>query len=259
MKKSYHLIANWKMNVHVHEAVSLAHALTILFHHNPSLITRLSLTLCPSFESLTSVFDVIKNSTISLGAQACSEHLAGNFSGEVSAYNLREIGCNYCIVGHSERRSYHHETKIQITKMCKNLFEQNIVPIFCIGESQKNQQEGTTFAVLEDQLSALFDAIDNTNSSLKCIIAYEPEWAVGGQSIPSANHLNMVLSFIKEQLEKKRLPLQWSMLYGGSVSEQFLPDLLKIELIEGFLIGRASTHLQQLESMIQHIRKLISS
>src|SRR6266404_3252729 len=164
----YLYVANWKMNLSFQQSINFC-------THNSDALQKLATTadivLCPSFDALAPITQYFKNSSIAIGAQNCSEHKSGAYTGEVSAQSLAEIGIKYCIVGHSEQRIYHHETTESITKKIELLYANNITPIICIGETQQEFENNQTLMVLTEQLKPIFLG---TNVPSNVIIAYEP-------------------------------------------------------------------------------------
>lgn len=245
----YLYVANWKMNLSFNQSISFC-------KNNYKDLQQLSnatteIVICPTFVELTPIADLFKNSTIAIGAQDCSEHALGAYTGEVSALSLAEIGATYCIVGHSEQRMYHGETTESIIKKIYLLYASNIVPIICIGESHKDFLDKKTFTVLTEQLEPILTAIaQQTEKSNRLIIAYEPIWSIGTGIIPETEQLTQVFTWLAE-LTHQQLPNHTiQLLYGGSVNPSNIAELKKIPPINGFLIGGASTDLEQLTKII---------
>lgn len=231
----YLYVANWKMNMSVSKS-------TIFCSQNYNTLQQLSadadIVLCPSFIALIPVIEALKNNPVAIGAQNCSEYSLGAYTGEVSALSLTEIGVKYCIVGHSERRMLYHETTEAIIKKIYLLYAANIVPIICIEE---------TTTQLEPILSAIAEQQEH---SKHLIIAYEPTASIGTGIIPTPQQLVTVFTEITEQI-KLHLPEHTiQLLYGGSVSKDTIKELKKTPLINGFLIGGASTDFEQFNDII---------
>lgn len=171
--------------------------------------------------------------SVDLGAQNCSAFEEGAYTGEVSANMLQEAGCRFCLVGHSERRLFFHETKETLREKVKRLLNAQITPIFCIGESLEEKQNGSTQAVLEEQLSSL------VNITTNIIIAYEPIWAIGTNAIPTIQDIEDVHKMIKTKINTK-------ILYGGSVNPDNAKELKSSHFVDGLLVGRASLKVDSL-------------
>ena len=215
--------------------------------------------ICPSFVALAPMATLLKNSTITLGAQNCSEHEFGAYTGEVSALSIAQTGATYCIVGHSEQRIYHNETTEKIINKIKLLHRHNITPIICIGETEKDFLSNQTLTALAQQLEPILITFDNRPYYAKAtkglsedgqksiIIAYEPVWSIGTNTIPTPEQLTKVFTWLQLQLHGHTIQL----LYGGSVNPNNIVELKKIPLINGFLIGGASTDFEELKKIIE--------
>ncbi len=234
------------------------------------------LILCPSFESLASIINILKSTRISIGAQNCSQHKEGAYTGEVSAQSLAEIGCQYCIVGHSERRQYFGETNEMVAEKVAQLHEYNIQPIICIGETKQEHEKKQVYDVLTKQLAPVLETVrflqqaspfakateDRQDKGKigapklmfgvkNIIIAYEPVWSIGTGIIPDHTYLEQVFIWLGEQIKKYLPNTHIQLLYGGSVNEQNISNLKQILYINGFLIGGASTDFQKLKKIVQ--------
>ena len=254
MGNRYILVANWKMNLSFKESLEFGRINTDNLHEFLSKKTAPQLIICPSFTSLYPLSTFFKSSSVQLGAQDCSSHPKGNHTGQVSANNLQEIGCQFCIIGHSEQRAQHHETDEQISQKFIHLIDYGISPIICIGETKKEHSQKKTLTVLEKQLSALSSLLKDTGlirKGLPLCIAYEPIWAIGTGSIPTQDHLEMVFSWLKTTLKEPFFEIEWKFLYGGSVNEKTVYTIKNNQNIDGFLVGGASTQFDQLKKLLQ--------
>lgn len=246
-KKTF--VANWKMQLSFHDALDI-------FKNNIerldtlSRLPRTELVICPTFTELYSAALLTSDTRIHIGAQNVSSFAQGAYTGQVCATSLAEIGCTYCIVGHSESREFLHETNDDIAKKCTQLFYQGITPIICIGESQETHQQKKTLAYLEQQLEPIFQAIDQTDAKQEYVIAYEPVWAIGSGNIPAIEELETI--FVHLYTICKTYPHTFKLLYGGSVHPENAHKLLTIKHINGLLIGGASLHVDSLEALIRN-------
>lgn len=252
MNKHYLYIANWKMARTFSETTKfvIAHLddFTTLADNKDA-----TLVLAPSLENLSTVHTITKNTKIQLSAQTCSSHSRGSFTGQTSALSLKELGCSWCIVGHSERRKYNGEDDDTIAQQCIQLFDAHINPIVCIGENLQEYKGNRTFDALEQQLAPLWGALKGTmHEQAHLYIAYEPIWAVGAGQAADNDHLETVLVWIKTQTEKKGLLDKISLIYGGSISSENISRLKELPLLDGFLIGRASLGFQELEKIVHY-------
>jgi triosephosphate isomerase len=215
------------------------------------LTSTADIILCPAFDAIAPISNTFKNTNINIGAQNCSEHATGSYTGEVSAISLAEIGVTYCIVGHNERRMHYHETTEGIIKKIYLLYATNIIPIVCIGETHHDFANNTTFDVLTEQLQPIIDAIREQKEKIKkIIIAYEPVWAIGTSVIPEQQQLNSVFSWLSDFTHTQLPDYDIQLLYGGSVNQNNVATLKKTPHINGFLIGGASTDFEQFKNIV---------
>jgi len=254
MGNRYILVANWKMNVSFKETLEFGRLYT------DKLVSLLSkkkaplLTLCPPFLSLYPFKTLFELSPIQLGAQNCSHHGKGNYTGEVSVKSLDEVGCHACIIGHSERRIHHGETDDEITQKCVHLIDYGISPIICIGETEEEHTKKKTTIVLERQLKSLTNLLKDTlivPKKLSIYIAYEPVWAIGTGKVPTVDHLEMVFSWLTTTLKGQFPGINWKFLYGGSVNEKTVYTIKSVSNLNGFLVGGASTQFEQLKKLLE--------
>lgn len=252
VKKPFFYIANWKMNLHFHAAVSFCaenyEALLALAEQEGSY-----LILCPSYIAIEHVNNMFRDTTISIGAQNCSEHNQGAYTGEVSAQSLAEIGCRYVLVGHSERRNIYQETDDSVLQKIMRSLEHSLRPIICIGETQDEREKNLTYDALGRQLEAvcrLLATYPSSDISKSIFFAYEPVWAIGTGLVPTAEEVQQVCLWIKKTVQQYEIPFRAYVLYGGSVNGDTAPDLKKAEGVNGFLIGSASIDFQTLRKIV---------
>lgn len=242
-------VANWKMRMSTKDSIKY-------YHDNKAAMEKLSnnhtIVICPAFTALSPIATHLPKKTCALGAQDCSAYNTGSYTGQIAAQHLAEIGCTYCIVGHSERRIYCNETNEMIAEKTKRLRENNITPIICIGENSAECIVETTYKTLEKQLAPIFTTLSTgEKTDTPIIIAYEPVWAIGSGIIPTRDYLTALFSWL-HQLTKKQLPnCTIAFIYGGSVDENTIKQLCNIPHINGFLIGGASTNFEQFKSIIE--------
>ena len=198
--------------------------------------------LCPS-----NVFLGLFNSNkIDLGSQNVSKNEMGAYTGEVSAKQLKSLDVKYSLVGHSERRKYNGEKPSDIAKKIKKLLENNITPIYCVGET-KEERESNTYknTIITDIKESLLDLTEDDKN--KIIIAYEPIWSIGTGLIPSNDEIEEVIFLIKEQLPNNKV------LYGGSANNENIDVLKNIKCIDGFLLGGLSLSIENLNKFINKL------
>lgn len=188
------------------------------------------LILCPTFINL-GLFNTKAN--IKLAAQNVSRTESGAHTGEVSAEQLKSFGVEYCIIGHSERRKDQKETNEDIANKMKRLFDCEITPILCVGETKEERENNKEKEIIKEELEIAFSKIDSKNIK-KVIIAYEPIWSIGTGIIPTNEQINNIFKFIKEIYKDNKV------LYGGSANENNIETLKKCKEIDGYLLGGLS-------------------
>ena len=239
-------IANWKMEK------SFAQSIDFCTSNKSGLKklaseTGIEFVLCPSFAALYTINQLLAETMVHIGAQTCSAHASGPYTGQVSAQSLKEIGCSYSIVGHSEQRQYQGVTDQDVAQAAKNLCEREIEPIICIGETKEQFQKNQALTILEKQLDPVLGTLKNTKQAIT--IAYEPVWAIGTGEIPESVYLKKIFQHVSSILS----PIHsgpWRLIYGGSVSEETMSGFKDIPSLSGFLIGGASLDFQKFEKIV---------
>lgn len=235
-KKTF--VANWKMQLTFHQAIDFVKENIDQF----SILAKQSdreIILCPSYTELYPISLLTSDTHLQIGAQNVSPYSHGAYTGQVNASSLAEIGCTYCIIGHSESRAFLHETNEDVAQKCAQLFAQGIIPIICLDE-----------AIIESQFVELFELFTQSDPEQEYIIAYEPISAIGTGNIPSIEHLNKI--FKKLNTLCKNHPNPFRLLYGGSVHPDNASQLLTIEHIDGLLIGGASLNIDTFVAIVQN-------
>jgi triosephosphate isomerase len=196
--------------------------------------------ICPPFTSLYVAGNLLKGTPVKLGAQNCYYEKKGAFTGEISLPMLREVGCEYVIVGHSERRHIFGESDELINRKLSACIEEGVRPILCVGERLEEREAGITFKVVETQIRLALSGIEEHTDSVD--IAYEPVWAIGTGVAATPEDAVSVHRFIKELLREINPKGKGTsrILYGGSVNPDNAPEFMKHKEIEGFLVGGAS-------------------
>ena len=230
---------NWKMNTTVAEGVALAKELVANMNQVPA---DVNLVVAPPFVHLTSVGEVIKDSNIALSAQNCADQPKGAFTGEVAANMLAGIGCQFVILGHSERRQYYGETDEKLVVKTKLALEAGLKVILCVGENLDEREAGKHFEVVTDQTKAVlynFTAEDLKN----VVIAYEPVWAIGTGKTATAAQAEEIHACIRNVIAEKfglEVADDMTILYGGSCKPSNAKELFAEKDIDGGLIGGAA-------------------
>lgn len=227
------IAGNWKMNTGIAEAKELAQAIA-----EKPVKDGVTAVVCPPFTHLQTVGEVLKGTGYALGAQNLNPNDNGAFTGEISAAMLKELGVEYVIVGHSERREQLGETDEFIREKTMKALKEGLRPILCVGENLSQREAGEEKEVVGKQIEAVLRAADTDLSTL--IIAYEPIWAIGTGKTASAEQAEEMCAFLYEKVDEflpgKTLPV----LYGGSVKPDNIEELLAQPHIDGALVGGAS-------------------
>jgi triosephosphate isomerase len=233
------IVANWKMGLTKVASTELAAEIATWT------IGEESLVICPSVLFTDTIAQVVAGSCVQVGAQDCANKQLDAFTGGVGAKQLAEIGCKYCIIGHSERRLFAHETPQEIHDKLELLLEYNITPILCVGEDHISRKAGSTREVIAMQLEELDFGL-NWN---KVIVTYEPIWAIGTGIVPNNHEIEEVIEVILSQISAQRV------LYGGSVNGSNISELSTMKKLDGFLVGSASTKPEELKTMLNIVTK----
>jgi triosephosphate isomerase len=197
--------------------------------------------LCPPYVYLPQIDDQIAGSTVMLGAQDVAMQAGGAFTGEISAAMLKDAGCTHVIIGHSERRAMFGDTDEVVAAKFSAAFEQGLIPILCIGESQEERESGVTMAIIDRQVGAVLDTVGVTPFA-DSIIAYEPVWAIGTGLTATPEQAQEVHAHVRSIIAARdaKIAADLRILYGGSVKGANAPELFNMEDIDGGLIGGAS-------------------
>jgi len=245
------IAGNWKMNTTVEEAITLVKAMLSGLNE----VDGVEKVICPPFVSLVPVKDIIRNSSVKLGAQNLFYEAKGAYTGEVSPLMLAGL-CNYVIIGHSERRQYFGETVEIIDKKINAAVENGPVPIFCVGETLEENEAGKTEEVLTRQLTASSNRL-YFNSGM--VIAYEPIWAIGTGRSATSEQANGTIGFIRKLIGNQHgdeIAANVRILYGGSANAGNIADLMRQPEIDGALVGGASLKADDFLSMVRQTSEI---
>ena len=232
------IAGNWKMNKNIVESVSLVKELKDFVRR----IEGVDIIVCPPFTSLCVVKEIINGTNIHLGAQNMFWETKGAFTGETSPLMLKDVGCEYVILGHSERRQYFKETSKEVARKTEAAFSVNLTPIVCVGENLEEKESGKTESVIEQEIKAIFPKIDSILAG-KIIVAYEPIWAIGTGKSSSSQDANIIIKFIRELFSSeygRKIAERIRILYGGSVNPKNINEFINESDIDGALVGGAS-------------------
>jgi triosephosphate isomerase len=245
------IAGNWKMYKTISQAIELANGLKrTLFNLDSQAI---DIVICPPFTVLGEVSEVIADSNIQLGAQDAHWDDEGAFTGEVSCVMLKDVGCKFVIIGHSERRLYFGETNESVNKKIKAALKHGLTPLVCVGETISEREFGKTFRVLDDHVQNGLQEISKEDV-LKVIIAYEPVWAIGTGKTATAAQAQEAQKYIRDLLVKmynKDIASQVRIQYGGSVKPENIAELLNQPDVDGVLVGGASLTLDSFATIVQ--------
>lgn len=234
------IAGNWKMNKNIVESVSLVKELKDFVRE----IKGVDIVVCPPFTSLWVVKEIINETNIHLGAQNMYWDTKGAFTGETSPLMLKDVGCEYVILGHSERRQYFKETSEEVVRKTEAALSVNLTPIVCVGENLKERESGKTENIIEQEIKVLFSKIDSTLVA-RIIVAYEPIWAIGTGRSSSSQDANLIIKFIRELFSSEygsKIAERIRILYGGSVDPKNIKEFMNESDIDGALVGGASLH-----------------
>lgn len=238
------LAGNWKMNMDHLEAIQLVQKLALDLQDNHFDATTAEVAVIPPFTDIRSVQTVIEsdNLDIAYGAQDISVHDSGAYTGEVSAAMLKKLGCSYVVVGHSERREYHGESDELVGTKAQVTLAAGLTPIVCCGEGLEVRKEGKHVDHVVAQIKGAFAGIDAEGAS-KCVVAYEPIWAIGTGEVATPDDAQEVCKAIRETLEQlygAEVAAGMRILYGGSVKSGNVKDIMAKADVDGALVGGAS-------------------
>lgn len=244
------IAANWKMNNGIFETEKFIKSFSVNSDEN------IDILICAPFISLHILKNEFENRNLILGAQNVSSEDKGAYTGEISANMLKELEVSYVIAGHSERRNLFFENDDFINKKLKKIFENDMTPILCCGETSNEKAQNKSNKIVENQILKGIDGIAENKIS-KLVIAYEPVWAIGSGKLPTNEEIENMALFIRNLFSKKfskEVAENIRILYGGSVKAGNIKEILENENIDGALIGGASVNAQDLTQIVLNIR-----
>ncbi|OGL48540.1 MAG: triose-phosphate isomerase [Candidatus Schekmanbacteria bacterium RIFCSPLOWO2_02_FULL_38_14] len=232
------IAGNWKMNNSVKESVSLAREIAASVDD----VKGREIVIAPPFTSLYPVSKEIEGSKVKLSAQNLFWKENGAYTGEISASMLKDAGCEYVIIGHSERRQFFGEIDESVNQKIKTAMKYNLNPIVCAGETLEEREKGKTFEVIRRQVEKEFAGL-SASEIKNIVIAYEPVWAIGTGKTATPKQANEVHLFIRNLIKEffnREISDNLSILYGGSVKPDNIKGLMEQGEIDGALVGGAS-------------------
>jgi len=247
------IAGNWKMNKTVSEAMDFANNLKSALRD----VQDVEMVICPTFVALSEVSKMLEGSSIKLGAQNVYMQESGAYTGEISPLMLKELGCRYVIIGHSERRGYFKEDNKLINAKMKLALKYQLRPILCVGETPLEHQNNQTIDVVRTEIVQGLAGIDKEQMS-QVAIAYEPIWAIGTGKTATPDDVNKVHRIIRHIIsemfdaktgEKTRIQ------YGGSVKPDNISALMEESDIDGALVGGASLSAESFIRIVNYDKK----
>jgi triosephosphate isomerase (TIM) len=243
---------NWKMHGSRAENARLIEALTAQFPAE----SAAQCVVCPPFVYAQDVGRLLRDSPIELGAQSVCAEAQGAYTGEVSASMLKDVGCTYVIVGHSERRALFGEDDVLVARKYAAAQSKGLMPILCVGEQLAEREEGQTNAVVARQLDAVLE-LSGAASLANAVIAYEPVWAIGTGKVATPDQAQEVHAFIRGRIAARdaKIAGEARILYGGSVKAGNAVELFAMPDVDGGLIGGASLKAEEFLAILAAARQ----
>ncbi len=246
------IAGNWKMYKTVKEGEELVNGLKRELYK----VTDVDVVVCPPFTLLVNISDMLLETNIGLGAQDTFWEEEGAYTGEVSAKMLKDAGCQYVIIGHSERRQFFDETDESVNKKIFAALKNALTPIVCVGENLSEREKGIAFDVIKKQLDGGFKGVSEVDIE-KIVIAYEPVWAIGTGKVATPEQAQEAHKYIRGWLSKAYgtdIACKIRIQYGGSVKPDNIKGLMANEDIDGALVGGASLKVETFTAIVMNSR-----
>jgi len=243
------IAGNWKMHNKIKEAVELVNGLK----RELSSIDTVDIVVCPAFTALSDVRELLIDSNIALGAQDLYWEQKGAFTGEVSADMLKDAGCGYVIIGHSERRQFFHETNETVNKRIKAALSSGLKSIVCVGEVLEEREKGVTFDVVKNHVNGSLAELSKADMN-DIVLAYEPVWAIGTGRTATPDQAQEVHHYIRGLLKEMfgdEVAFSTRIQYGGSVKPDNIKELMGKEDLDGALVGGASLKVDSFSAIVK--------
>jgi len=243
------MAANWKMN----KVSSETREFIARFFPEVKSVSDVDIVLAPPFTSLVQAAEMIRQTNIMLAAQDVFYEEKGAYTGEISPSMLKDVGCKFVIVGHSERRQYFNETDEIVNRKIKAAQKGGLGIIFCLGESLEEREAGRTFDILDREMNQGLDGINIEN----IVVAYEPIWAIGTGKTATPEQAQEVHAFIREKLRVKygNKSGDIRIIYGGSVTPENVDSLMACADLDGALVGGASLKVESFVRIVKFIKR----
>jgi len=244
------IAGNWKMNKGIHEAIDLVNKIKRSVYS----IENVDIVVCPPYTALSEVYELVMETNIALGGQDIYWEKEGAFTGEISCAMLKDAGCKYVIIGHSERRAYFHETNETVNRKIKAALASGLLPIMCVGETLSERKAGKAFDIIKDHVENGLKGIDEEEMA-KVIIAYEPVWAIGtgvNATKDEAEEAHKYIRGLLSGLYSRDLAESVRIQYGGSVKPDNIRELINEPDVDGALVGGASLKAESFVEIIKN-------
>ncbi|MFI3240935.1 MAG: triose-phosphate isomerase [Alphaproteobacteria bacterium] len=248
------IAGNWKMNCLVEEGTNLAKQIATDVKSMGKL-GNIEFLICPTFTALTNVKKALRGAKVALGAQDCHYNNSGAHTGDISPAMLKDVGCSYVILGHSERRADHFESNELINQKAIAAYEQGLKAVICIGETLQQREDNQEVEVCKAQI---LGSVPDNATDKNTVIAYEPVWAIGTGKTPTAEQVQAIHLEIRKILTKKlgkSIANRMQILYGGSVKPSNAKEFLGLPDVDGALIGGASLKAEDFMSIAKNVKE----
>lgn len=245
------------MHKTISESVTLARAISQGMGDSSEAEVEVEVVICPAFTALSAVADVVKGTPVGLGAQNIHWEEKGAYTGEIAPAMLQDVGCQYAIVGHSERRQFFGESDQSVNLRAKAALKAELIPIICVGETLQQREAGNTDQVVKTQVQRAYAGID-PSVALYTVIAYEPVWAIGTGKASSGPDADRVSGLIRNEIAGllgEETARQIRILYGGSVKSENMAEFASQKNIDGALVGGASLDAQSFLAIVANAAK----
>ncbi|MDD5644213.1 MAG: triose-phosphate isomerase [bacterium] len=244
------IAGNWKLYKTISEAVEFVSELK----GKVSGVTDIDIVVCPPFTAVSKAADALRGSNIKVGAQDAHWEEEGAFTGEIAPSMLKEAGCSYVIIGHSERRAMFGETNQTVNKKLKAVLKTGLIPIVCVGEKLEEREKGITKDIVKNQVQGSLQGLKK-EEMMNVVIAYEPVWAIGTGKTATPEQAQEVHAYIRELLSDlfdAELSAAVRIQYGGSIKPDNIKSLMSKKDIDGGLVGGASLKVESFEKLVKY-------
>lgn len=247
------IAGNWKMHKTAAETTAFCREIS----RDAEQFSGVEVLVCPPYTSLTAAQDILKGSKIKLGAQNLHFAQQGAYTGEIAAPMLLELGVEYVIIGHSERRHLMGEGDDLVRQKVKAALDNDLKPILCVGETEEQREDGLTEIMIEKQLAGALDGL-SAEETENLVVAYEPVWAIGTGKAASTDDAESAAALIRRYFKDKlgeKAATSLRIQYGGSVKAENIGSYLALPSVQGALVGGASLEAESFSALVQAARK----